>query len=112
MNKERHTQNWPPQAAFASCRGATFGADDGAARFCGVAVCDDGGAPTLEFVPGQKAYFYFEYEILRNLDTPIGGFSFRDASGLVIHGKTTIQHASPSPGARQGSCRLGHAANG
>ena len=97
MNKESHSRNWPLQTAVVSCRGATFKVDDGAVRFCGVAVCDDRGEPTLKFSPGQKAFFYFEYEILRKLDTPIGGLSFRDASGLVIHGNTTIQHASPSP---------------
>jgi Sulfotransferase domain/Wzt C-terminal domain len=62
-----------------------------------VAVCNERGDPTLAFVPGQKSHFFYEYEVLRTLETPVGGFSFRDASGLVFHGKTTLQFASPSP---------------
>jgi hypothetical protein len=97
MNETDPIKSWPPETAFISCRGTEIVTDDRAARFIGVAVCNERCEPTLEFVPGQKSHFFYEYEVLRELETPIGGFLFRDASGLVFHGKTTLQYASPSP---------------
>jgi hypothetical protein len=70
---------------------------DGAARLVGVAVCAADGTATHAFLPGQTAHFCFEFETSRSMEGPIGGLELCDSSGLVIHGRTSLQDGTAVP---------------
>lgn len=70
---------------------------DGSARCVFVAICDDEGRAATTFHQGQRAHFFYEFEILRELAVPSGGLEFHDALGRIIHGKNTFQYGTPAP---------------
>src|SRR5713101_5751082 len=71
---------------------------DGRARCTGVAVCDEEGRPAQTFYQGQAAHFFYEFEVLSEIDdVPSGGLEFHDALGHVIHGKNTLQYGTLAP---------------
>ncbi len=70
---------------------------DGRARCTRIAVCDDSGQPTGRFMQGERAHFFFEFEILQEIHVPCGGIEFTNEGGIVVHGKTTYQSGSDMP---------------
>jgi Wzt C-terminal domain len=89
MNKDAF---WPSSDAFLDiCRVEQL--TDGRARCTGVAVCDDEGMPVKIFRQGEKAHFFYEFEVLKEVTGVLsGGLEFHDASGTIIHGKNTFQY--------------------
>lgn len=69
---------------------------DGRGRLSAMAVCDDAGRPAHTFLQGQTAHFFYEFEILDEIGFPMLGLEFRDGTGRVIHGKSSIQFALPT----------------
>src|SRR5688500_16950074 len=70
---------------------------DGTARLTGLAVYAADGTVTNTFVPGQTAHFCFEFETVRSMEAPIGGLELCDASGMVVHGRTSLQDGTAVP---------------
>ena len=70
---------------------------DGWARCVGVAVCDDAGVETRVFEQGQKAVFWYEFEVLRDAEVPIAGLVIQSDKGTLVHGKSTLEHDTPVP---------------
>jgi lipopolysaccharide transport system ATP-binding protein len=70
---------------------------DGWARCVGVAVCDEAGVETRVFEQGQKAVFWYEFEMLRDTAVPIAGLVIQSDKGTLVHGKGTLEYDTPVP---------------
>jgi len=70
---------------------------DGKARCTGLAICDADGLATRSFYQGQAAHFFYEFEVHDRIPIPAGGLQFRNADGLVIHGKSSFQFDAGLP---------------
>ncbi len=96
---------WPqPEAALdmSQVRQTT----DGSARCVFVALCDDEGRAATTFYQGQRAHFFYEFEIQHDVAVPSGGLEFHDALGRIIHGKNTFQYGTPAPTTARAGSRL------
>lgn len=96
---------WPSSDSFLDFTSANL-ISDGRARCISIAVCDAEGRPTVKFYQRQYAHFYFEFEVLENIEVPSGGLEFRDAAGHIVHGKNTLQYGSPVPTSVRSGSRL------
>lgn len=103
VKKIEEKEFWPDVAAFLDIRHVNQ-ITDGWARCTGVAVCDVSGQPCLRFCQGETASFFYEFEVLKDIEIPIGGMLIRNDKGLIVHGKNTIQHkVKPPSRVRRGS---------
>ena len=64
---------------------------NGQAMCIGVSLCDEWGEPCNSFRQGEKAFFYYEFEILDEIDIPICGLTLSNERGVIIHGKNSLQ---------------------
>lgn len=87
---------WPTPDAFFDLS-HTPQVSNGWARCTGVALCDEVGQPCRVFEQGQIANFYSEFELLKDIEVPIGGLQIMNDKGLIIHGKTTLEYGTQSP---------------
>jgi len=87
---------WPSAAAFLDLSGVRA-ISDGKAHCTGVALCGGDGRPARIFHQGEPAYFFYEFEVIDEIEIPGGGLEFHDATGLLIHGKNTFQDGTPAP---------------
>ncbi len=87
---------WPSAEAFYNISQISQISNDGA-RCTGVALCDSQGQPSRAFRQGETAHFYYEYEILKNMEVPIGGIILQNEKGIIVHGKNTLQYGTPVP---------------
>jgi hypothetical protein len=71
-----------------------------------VALCDAHGRASHVFRQGEPAIFFYEVEILRDIEAPIGGVVIQNSRGVIVHGKNTLQHDSPVPLAVRRGARL------
>jgi lipopolysaccharide transport system ATP-binding protein len=86
----RSMPSWPPPEAFLDItKAATIGEDW--VRCTGVALCDVDGNPCQVFEHGQRAYFYYGFEVLRDMGIPIGSIAISSDKNVLVHGKTTLQ---------------------
>lgn len=87
---------WPPPEAFLDIAGVPQ-VSNGAARATAVALCDEDGRPGHVFEQGATATFFYEFEVLRDIEVPIGGILLQNARGVLVHGKHALQHDAPVP---------------
>jgi lipopolysaccharide transport system ATP-binding protein len=87
---------WPSAEAFYNISAIAQISNDWV-RCTGVALCDSYGQPARAFRQGEVAHFYYEYEILKDIEIPIGGISLQNEKGIIVHGKNTLQYGSPVP---------------
>ncbi len=87
---------WPEASAFLDLSGVAQ-ISDGAARCTGVALCDEHGRPRHVFEQGQTASFFFEIEMLADVEVPTGGVEFVNEKGTIVHGKGTLEHGVDVP---------------
>lgn len=98
--------DWPSEAAFLDLSGAVvIGADD-VARCTGFAICNEHGAACHAFQVGQFAHFYFEIQLLQDIDVPIGGISLINQFNVVIHSKGTLHYLAKAPRKAQKGDRI------
>jgi hypothetical protein len=99
---------WPPPEAFLDISAAKQ-VTDGRGRCVGVAICDDDGCPASSFYQGQRAHFFYEFEVLGPIGVPSGGLEFHTEAGSIVHGKNTFQYGTPAPrGVGAGMCLRYH----
>ena len=70
---------------------------NGWARCTGVALCDQHGDMCRVFEQGQTAVFFYAFEVLQDIEVPIGGLQLMTDKGIILHGKTTLEYGSPAP---------------
>lgn len=82
----------PPEEAFLDISDkAQIG--DGRARCTGVAVLNEKGLPCNSFRQGDRATFYYEFEIKGDIGVPICGMTISNERGVIVHGKSSLQYA-------------------
>jgi lipopolysaccharide transport system ATP-binding protein len=87
---------WPSDDAFLDLSGVAQ-VSNGWARCSGVALCDERGLPGGAFHRGQTATFFYEFELLRDLEVPIGGLQIFNSRAVLVHGRNTLQYECSVP---------------
>jgi ABC-type polysaccharide/polyol phosphate transport system ATPase subunit len=87
---------WPPPEALLDMTSARQ-VSNGWARCSGVAICDSQGQPCRVFQQGQTASFFYEFELERDVDVPIGGLVIHSDRGTLVHGKSTLEYGTDVP---------------
>jgi lipopolysaccharide transport system ATP-binding protein len=67
------------------------------AVLCRLALCKENGRPSRVFELGDTAYFYYEVELLEDIETPVGGITLTNTMNINVHGKNTAQHLLSAP---------------
>jgi hypothetical protein len=49
------------------------------------------------FQQGERASFFYEFELLRDIEVPIGGLVIHSDKGIIVHGKSTLEYGSTIP---------------
>jgi lipopolysaccharide transport system ATP-binding protein len=94
---------WPGPEAFLDLS-RVVQVEDGRGRCTGVALCDRAGRPCQAFEQGEIASFFYEFELFADIEVPSGGVEILNDKGIIVHGKTTLEHGSEVPrDVRQGS---------
>ncbi len=87
---------WPRAEALLDISGVSQ-VSNGSARCTAVALCNVDGGACRTFSQGEIAVFFYEFELLRDVDVPIGGVVLHNDKGLNVHGKNTLQYGSDVP---------------
>lgn len=96
---------WPAPASFIGAATATQ-VTNGWATCLGVAICDGRGAPCHVFQQGQRASFFFEFELLHDIEVPVSGMVIHNDKGTLVHGKSTLEYGADVPRAVRRGSRL------
>lgn len=70
---------------------------NGWARCIGIALCDKRGESRRVFEQGESACFYFEFELLHDIEVPIGGIVIKNEKNIILHGKSTLEYGASVP---------------
>ena len=84
-------ESWPSAEAFLNVSGLTQ-ASNGWARCTRLALCDEEGQPSRAFAQGRTASFFYEFELLRDVEVPIGGMNIFNSKAVLVHGRNTLQY--------------------
>ena len=96
--------DWPDPKAFLDLSKAVVIGEEEIARCTGIALCNDRGKPCTTFQIGETANFYFEFELLQDIEVPIGGIVITNRMNINVHGKNSLQFQLPGPpGVRKGA---------
>jgi lipopolysaccharide transport system ATP-binding protein len=90
------TDAWPAPEAFLNISRVSQ-ITNGSARCTGVAICSSDGHPSLVFQQGETASFFYEFEILEDIEVPIGGLVIQNDKGVLVHGKSTLEYGTDVP---------------
>jgi lipopolysaccharide transport system ATP-binding protein len=96
ISADNQDRDWPSPTAFLDLSGVSQ-VSNGWARCTGVAVCNSQGQPCLIFQQGDTASFFYEFELLEDIEIPIGGLVIQNDKGIFVHGKNTLQYGSEVP---------------
>jgi hypothetical protein len=87
---------WPSPDNFSLSENAAIIGGQGV-RFSGVALCNLSGGPQTIFGMGETAQFYYELELLEDIEVPIGGLVITNHHNITVHGKNSAQALLPAP---------------
>jgi homopolymeric O-antigen transport system ATP-binding protein len=93
---DQSTMRWPSSGAFLDISHVPQ-VSNGWARCTAVALCDADNSLRVAFEQGEIAHFYFEFELLHDIDVPIAGIVLQNERGVIVHGKATLEHGTPVP---------------
>ena len=96
---------WAPAEAFLDIRNVAQ-VSNGWARCTGVAICDADGLPCGAFEQGQTASFFYEFELLRDIETAVAGVEILNEKNVIVHGKNTLEYGSDVPLSVNANARL------
>ena len=99
-------KNWPSDDAFLDLSKAKIIGDLSAVKCNAIALCNGQNQPCSRFKLGEVAYFYFEFEILKDMEVPVFGVRLTNSKNINIHSKSTIQHRVEVPQKTQEGTRL------
>jgi lipopolysaccharide transport system ATP-binding protein len=89
--------DWPLKSAFFDLSKAIVIGENDVAKCTGVALCDHKGRSCTTFQIGDVAYFYFEFEFLKDSEVPVGGVVLTNKMNINIHGKNSLQYLVKAP---------------
>ncbi|NOK60613.1 MAG: ABC transporter ATP-binding protein [Chloroflexi bacterium AL-W] len=87
---------WPSSEAFFDLSHVAQVTNEWA-KCTGVALCNNKGQPCHVFQQGEIASFFYEFEIFHDMEVPIGGLVIHSDKGILVHGKSTLEHDSDVP---------------
>ncbi len=87
---------WPEGNALLDISGVPQ-ISNGWARCTAVAVCNQHDQPCRVFQQGETAIFFYEFELLQDIEVPIGGLVIQNDKGVIVHGKSTLEFGSEVP---------------
>lgn len=87
---------WPTPEMFLDISNVSQ-VTNGGARCTGVAICNSQGEACLSFQQGDTGSFFYEFELLQDLEVPTGGLELINEKGQIIHGKSTLEYGSNVP---------------
>jgi lipopolysaccharide transport system ATP-binding protein len=88
--------DWPDETAFLELKSARILGGQGA-RCTGIALCNNDGLPCHIFEMGDIANFYYEFEVLADIDVPVGGVVITNVMNINVHGKNSAQYLLQAP---------------
>lgn len=88
---------WPSEEKFINLSHVEIEGNKNIVKFNGAAVCDENGYKCSEFEIGDKAYFYFEFELMDDIEIPVGGLGIINRMNVMIHAKISIQNGVKVP---------------
>ncbi|MCP5196314.1 MAG: ABC transporter ATP-binding protein [Gammaproteobacteria bacterium] len=94
--EQRESFAWPDAESLLDISNVSQ-VTNGWARCTGVALCNEQLQPCYSFEQGEKAIFFYEFEILHDLEVPIGGVVIQNDKGIIVHGKSTYEYGSDVP---------------
>lgn len=97
--------DWPEDNAFLDFSQASL-LGEGGAQFTAVALCDARGQPCYVFEIGQIAHFYFEIELLQDIEVPVAGVTLTNWLNVNVHGKNSAQMLLSAPLSQKKGSRL------
>jgi len=87
---------WPSSEAFFDLSQVAE-VSNGWARCTGVALCNSKGESCRIFQQGEQASFFYEFEVLQDIEVPIGGLVIYNEKNVIIHGKSTLEYNTKVP---------------
>jgi lipopolysaccharide transport system ATP-binding protein len=94
---------WPTEDAFLDISTAVQ-VTNGWAKCTAFSVCDERETACVVFRQGEVMKVYYEFELLRDIEVPIGGLIIQNDKGVIVHGKHSIQYGTILPRSiRQGA---------
>jgi lipopolysaccharide transport system ATP-binding protein len=93
---EERSAAWVPAEAFIDIS-TIAQITNGWARCTGAAICDAGGRACRVFEQGQSASFFYEFELLHDIEALIGGLEILNDKSVIVHGKNTLEYGSEVP---------------
>lgn len=87
---------WPSKEAYYDISQTTQ-ISNGWARCTAVALCNSKGEPCRSFQQGEEASFFYEFEVLRDIEVPIGGILISNSKNIHVHGKSTLEYGTDVP---------------
>lgn len=70
---------------------------NGKARFLKIGLFDVNGMVVRTFEQGQEAYFYYEIEMIEDIQVPLWGTILFDGRNTIVHGKDNLQMYTDTP---------------
>ena len=87
---------WPAAAALINSQDKKE-VSNGWASIKAVALCNSAGQPCAVFEQGEAASFFFEVELLHDIEVPTGGVELINEKGTIVHGKNTLLYGTSVP---------------
>jgi len=105
---EKHKKTdmfWPQEDAFIDISKAVQISNEWA-RCTKVAVCNLIGEPCRVFQQGEMASFFYEFELLHDIEIPVGGIRINNDKNIIVHAKSTLEYGSDIPSKIPKKCLL------
>ena len=88
--------SWPSSNSFINISHISQ-ITDGRAKCTQIAICDNEGNACKAFQQGDIASFFYEFELLTDIEVPLTGVVLQNDMGLNVHGKGTIEYGTTVP---------------
>lgn len=103
--REAHGLFWPKPEAFLNIAQAVQ-VSNGWAQCTALALCNSQGELCHVFEQGETASFFYEFELLHDIEAPICGIVLQNQKGVIVHGKNTLQHNTSVPMSVESGSRI------
>lgn len=97
--QEKHENSdlvWPQEDAFIDISKVVQITNEWA-QCTKVAVCNQIGEPCHVFQQGEIASFFYEFELLHDIEIPVGGIRINNDKNIIVHAKSTLEYGSDIP---------------
>jgi len=98
--------DWPADNAFLDLTKAIVIGEKEVANCTGIALCNDKGEPSNTFQIGDQVCFYFEFELLQDIQVPVGGVTITNEMNITVHGKNSFQYLVKAPNVTRKGTRV------